>query len=173
MKLLDDASRDASFRLSRRVFVLSSAALAATALVKPQAIVLASDADFRSSAFMTVSRLVSPAALDLRTARALYDALRKKPDFDARLQALAKLASAPGAQIEALAAQLDATGDHALRDTLNGIVSAWYLGIVDNKTYAYHAALMYRPTADVLSPPSYAHAGPLSWAASNPPARVS
>jgi fructose 5-dehydrogenase small subunit len=172
MKLLDDASRDASFRLSRRGFVLTSAALAAMALVRPQAIVLASDTDFRNSAFMIVSRLVSPAASNARTGQALYDALRNTPDFDARLQALAKLASAPGAQIEALAAQLDATGQHALRDTLNRIVSAWYLGIVDNKTVAYQTALMYRATADVLSPPSYTHAGPLSWATSHPPAQV-
>lgn len=97
MKLLDDVSRDASFRVSRRGFVLSSIAFAATALIRPQALVLASDADFRHSAFMIVSRLVSPGASDLRTAQALFDALRKKPDFDARLQALATLASAPGA----------------------------------------------------------------------------
>lgn len=171
MKLLDDASRDASFRPSRRGFVLTSAVIAGLALVKPQAIVFASDADFRSGAFMTISRLVSPDALDVRTAQALYDVLRKKPDFDANLQALAKLASAPGIDIDGLAAQLDPMQQHALRNTLNQIVSAWYLGIVDNRTYAYQGALMYRPTADVLSPPSYAHAGPLSWADAVPPSQ--
>ncbi len=148
MKLLDDASNGASFRLSRRGFVLSSVALAAMALVRPQAIVLASDADFRNSAFMTVSRLVSPDASDLPTAQALFGALARKPEFEAHLQALAKLAATPGMIIDALHQQ-------ALRDTLQDIVSAWYLGIVDNRTYAYRSALMYRPTADVLSPPSY------------------
>jgi fructose 5-dehydrogenase small subunit len=173
MKLLDDASQHASFRISRRGFVLSSVALATLALVKPQAFVFASDADFQSSAFMNVSRLISADALDLRTGQALYDALRKKPDFDANLRALANLASVAGVTIETLAAQLDSTQQHALRETLDQIVSAWYLGIVDNKTYAYQTALMYRPTADVLSPPSYTRAGPLSWATFTPPAHGS
>jgi hypothetical protein len=173
MKLLDDASQHASFRISRRGFVLSSVALATLALVKPQAFVFASDADFQSSAFMNVSRLISADALDLRTGQALYDALSKQPDFDANLRALANLASVAGVTVETLAAQLDATQQHALRETLDQIVSAWYLGIVDNKTYAYQTALMYRPTADVLSPPSYTRAGPLSWATFTPPAQGS
>ncbi|WP_198155253.1 sugar dehydrogenase complex small subunit [Candidatus Burkholderia verschuerenii] len=142
--------------MSRRGFVLSSVALATLALAKPQAIVFASDADFQSGPFMIVSRLVSADALDLRTAQALYGALSKKTNFDANLRALANLASVAGTTVETLAAQLDATQQHALRDTLNQVVSAWYLGIVDNKTYAYQSELMYRPTADVLSPPSYA-----------------
>jgi fructose 5-dehydrogenase small subunit len=171
MKLLDDASPHASFRMSRRGFVLSAAALAALALVKPHTAASASDADIEGGAFMTVSRLVAADAPDLRTAHALYGALKNAPDFDANLQALARLAAAPGTTIEALAAHLDASGQHALRETLNRIVSAWYLGIVDHRTYAYRGALMYRPTADVLSPPSYARTGPLGWAAFIPPAR--
>jgi hypothetical protein len=173
MKWLDDASQHASFRMSRRGFVLSAAALAALTLAKPQAAVFASDADVEGGAFMTVSRLVSADAPELRTARALYGALKKTPDFDANLQALANLAAVPGTTVETLAAHLDATAQHALRDTLNRIVSAWYLGIVDNRTYAYQGALMYRPTADVLSPPSYVRAGPLSWAAFTAPAQGS
>jgi fructose 5-dehydrogenase small subunit len=170
MNKLDDAPQDASFRSGRRGFVLGAVACAAAlALAKPQAFVFAADADFKTSAFMTVSRLIS-STLDLRTGEALYEALRHTPDFDADLRALANLAAAPGMTIEALAAQLDATQQKALRDTLNEVVAAWYLGIVENRTYAYQSALMYRPTADVLSPPSYVRAGPLSWATSTPPA---
>jgi fructose 5-dehydrogenase small subunit len=170
MKLLSGASRDASFRPGRRGFVLSAAALAALALVEPQARVLAAGAELAGSAFMIVSRLVTGDALDPRTAQALYSALNRKAGFAQNLETLAKIASAPRMTVETLAAHLDATHQTALRDTLNQIVSAWYLGIVDNKTYAYRGALMYRPTADVLSPPSYVRAGPLNWANSHPPA---
>jgi hypothetical protein len=171
MKLLDGASHDASFRPSRRGFILTSAALAALAFTHPPAMLRAADADFRKHPFMVVSHLVSgdTPAPDLRTAQALYAALSRKPDFDKHLQALAGLAAAPAMTIETLAAKLDASNQTALRATLGEIVSAWYLGIVDDRTYAYQGALMYRPTADVLSPPSYVHAGPLSWATFTPP----
>jgi hypothetical protein len=167
MKLLSGVSHDALFRPGRRGFVLSAAALAALGMAKPQALVFASSSASSSSAdanFMIVSRLVSDATLDPQTAQALYGALSKKQDFDKNLEALAKLASASGMTIETLDAQLASPQQKALRGTLNEIVSAWYLGIVDNKTYAYHGALMYRPTADMLAPPSYTRAGPLSWA---------
>jgi hypothetical protein len=70
-----------------------------------------------------------------------------------------------------LAQALDASGEQALRKTLNQIVSAWYLGIVGARTFAYAGALMYRSTADVLSPPSYVHGGPLHWVSFEPPHR--
>jgi fructose 5-dehydrogenase small subunit len=164
MKLLSGASHDALFRPGRRGFVLSAAALAAFAITKPQALVFASSSSSADANFMIVSRLVSDATLDPQTAQALYGALSKKQDFDKNLEALAKLASASGMTIETLDAQLASPQQKALRGTLNEIVSAWYLGIVDNKTYAYHGALMYRPTADMLAPPSYTRAGPLWWA---------
>jgi fructose 5-dehydrogenase small subunit len=160
---------NSSFRRGRRSFVLTSAALAALALAHPPAMLRAADADFRTHPFMVVSRLVCDATPDLRTAEALYGALSKKVNFDRQLEALAKLANARGMSVEALADQLDSTNQTDLRETLNEIVAAWYLGIVGDRTYAYESALMYRATADVLSPPSYVHAGPLSWATLTPP----
>lgn len=160
---------DALANPRRRGFVLTAFALGALALVDPRTVVHAVDAGFQNSPFMTVSRLVSADTLSLTTGQALYEALKGKAAFDANLNALAKLAAAPGMTIETLASQLDDTRQHALRDTLNEIVSAWYLGIVGGRTYAYESALMYRPTADVLSPPSYVRAGPLSWAVATPP----
>jgi len=151
--------------------VLTACSIAVLSLVEPLAVVRAAEADFNSSAFMTVSRLVAPVTLNPDTGAALYAALKlAEPAFDTNLQALAKLAAAtPGISIEALAAKLDDTHQAALRATLNKVVSAWYLGEVGHRTFAYESALMYRPTADVLSPPSYVRGGPLNWAHSNPP----
>jgi hypothetical protein len=63
-----------------------------------------------------------------------------------------------------LAETLDRQQRVSLRCTLNQIVSAWYLGVVRYRTYAYESAWMFRPVADVLSPPSYVRRGPLYWA---------
>jgi hypothetical protein len=160
---------DAPASPRRRGFVLTAFALGALALIDPRGAVRAVDAGFQNSPFMTVSRLVSTDALNVQTGQALYEALKGKASFETNLNALAKLAAAPGVTIETLAEQLDDTQQHNLRETLNEIVSAWYLGIVGNRTYAYASALMYRPTADVLSPPSYVRAGPLNWTVINPP----
>ena len=71
---------------------------------------------------------------------------------------------AKAANIDELLARPDL--GEPLRKTITQIVSAWYLGIVNNDTevelIAYADALMYRPTADVLVVPSYG-GGPDSW----------
>ena len=53
------------------------------------------------------------------------------------------------------------------------IVSAWYSGVISeapgSEVYAYELALMYQPTSDVMTIPSYAISGPNGWNASSPP----
>ncbi|GAB2569420.1 hypothetical protein GCM10027066_10090 [Dyella jejuensis] len=117
---------------------------------------------------MRVSKLVSKDASNPMTGAALYQALKRSDrEFDANLGRLVTwIASTPGTTIEALAESLDGGRQAVMRDTLNKIVSAWYLGVVGFQTCAYESALMFRPTDDVLSPPSYVRRGPLYWAAS-------
>ncbi len=47
------------------------------------------------------------------------------------------------------------------------IISAWYLGVAENipgaRVFANVDALMYGPTSDVMTIPSYATAGPSDW----------
>lgn len=54
------------------------------------------------------------------------------------------------------------------------IVAAWYTGTVGNgviaKPIAYADALMNRPVADALFPPTYQFGGPAWWVAAPPPA---
>lgn len=155
--------------ISRRKFLFTALSLAALAVVDPLAVVHAAQGNAGLDTFMQVSKRISKESLDPVTGAALYQALRQEDqDFDASLDQLAKqIAAKPGMTIEALAENLDKTKQTALRDTLNKVVSAWYLGVVGFRTYAYESALMFRLTDDVLSPPSYVRRGPLYWADSN------
>ena len=60
-----------------------------------------------------------------------------------------------------------------LKDAALAIISAWYLGVVsdapDAEVFAYEYALMYGPTKDVMTIPSYAISGPNGWTAEAPP----
>jgi hypothetical protein len=60
-----------------------------------------------------------------------------------------------------------------LRETALAIISAWYLGVVsdapDAEVVALEYALMYGPTSDVMTIPSYAISGPNGWTANAPP----
>ena len=60
-----------------------------------------------------------------------------------------------------------------IQDTALAIISAWYSGVISetpgSEVYAYELALMYQPTSDVMTIPSYAISGPNGWNASAPP----
>lgn len=60
-----------------------------------------------------------------------------------------------------------------LKETALSIVSAWYIGVLtdapDAEVFAYEFALMYQPTIDVMTIPSYAKSGPNGWNADAPP----
>jgi fructose 5-dehydrogenase small subunit len=60
-----------------------------------------------------------------------------------------------------------------LKATALAIISAWYLGVVtdaaDAEVFAFENALMYQPTRDVMTIPSYAISGPNGWSADAPP----
>ncbi|NIE83067.1 hypothetical protein F3J11_03755 [Burkholderia sp. Cy-647] len=154
----------------RRRFVFGMLSLASLSVVDLWTEVHASSATDHAGLdrFMQVSRLVSPRAADPATGAALYQALRERErGFDTNLQALAeRIAARPGIDVDTLAADLDRSRLGALRQTLNAVTSAWYLGVVGFRTYAYQTALMFGVVADVLSPPSYVRRGPLYWATS-------
>ena len=60
-----------------------------------------------------------------------------------------------------------------LKDTALAIISAWYTGVIvdapGSTVFAFELALMYQPTRDVMTIPSYAISGPNGWNASAPP----
>jgi hypothetical protein len=60
-----------------------------------------------------------------------------------------------------------------LKATALAIISAWYMGVVTDayeaEVFAFEYALMYQPTSDVMTIPSYAVSGPNGWTANAPP----
>ncbi|CAB3810008.1 Fructose dehydrogenase small subunit [Paraburkholderia ultramafica] len=60
-----------------------------------------------------------------------------------------------------------------LKETALSIISAWYLGVLTDasgaEVFAYEFALMYQPTVDVMTIPTYAKSGPNGWNADAPP----
>ena len=166
----EDMSFPVSFPISRRA-LLGTAAVAGVALAVGGTAVLGTTnafaADTASADFLRLSEFLTggkPLAQGLAT-RYQASMARLDPTFAAAATELQRYVSdAKAADIDALLARPD-LGD-PLRKTITQIVSAWYLGIVNNDTdvelIAYADALMYRPTADVLVVPSYG-GGPDSW----------
>ena len=60
-----------------------------------------------------------------------------------------------------------------LKDAALAIISAWYTGVIVDEpgstVFAFELALMYQPTRDVMTIPSYAISGPNGWNSSAPP----
>jgi hypothetical protein len=60
-----------------------------------------------------------------------------------------------------------------LKETALAIISAWYLGVIKDadeaEVFAFEFALMYQPTRDVMTIPSYAISGPNAWPSDAPP----
>ncbi|KMS56208.1 dehydrogenase [Novosphingobium barchaimii LL02] len=94
------------------------------------------------------------------------------PDIAATFAALAALAR----QHPNPTALLDATTP-AQHEAALAIVAAWYTGTVGTgvsaQAIAYADALMNRPVADALFPPTYQLGGPAWWTASPPSVEIS
>jgi fructose 5-dehydrogenase small subunit len=74
-------------------------------------------------------------------------------------------------------ALLAAATQRGLAEPAMAIVAAWYTGTIGKGQHAisvaYADALMFRPVADALYPPTYSLGGPGWWAAEPPPIGVS
>jgi hypothetical protein len=121
-------------------------------------------------AFLDLSRrLTGHADLDPQTAARMSQAFDATfPEIKARLAALAALAQNGMAPAQILAAAQNA----GLAEPALAIVAAWYKGSVGLAekavTFAYADALMNRPVADGVAPPTYQLGGPGWWTAAPP-----
>lgn len=121
--------------------------------------------------FLRLSALLVPHVLDELTGKRLAIAFKAdQPPMKLHVAAMLALAAARRAtKVEDF--YPFATGSSkaaALR-----IISAWYLGVVEDvptaQVFADQAALMYKPTSDVMTIPTYAVAGPSEWNAVSAP----
>jgi hypothetical protein len=158
-----------SLKLTRRLMLVSSAAvlggLAASASWPVRSAVANDDR------FMALSRLLIPHSLDPEIGRRIaVDLKADKAPFSDHIDALLKLARDRHAAVveDFFPFASDGAKAYALR-----IISAWYLGVIDNtpgsKVIAYELALMFKPTSDVMTIPTYSISRPNGWSAEAPP----
>jgi hypothetical protein len=168
----DDAPPD--FSLFRRKVIIGGGLLLGGFAVGTRVPAAAEDAATAEAAhqFMQLSSLLIPHRLDQDVGARLAAALRTKdPEFSAHITALLEIAKRKNARIvEEFFADVP---DGPLRDTALLIISAWYLGVLvdapGTEVFAYELALMYQPTIDVMTIPSYAISGPSGWTSEAPP----
>ena len=121
-------------------------------------------------AFLKISRvLTGHTDLDeLAAARHLAALVTFFPDANSQWQTLAPLIDGAASPMAALAA-CESIG---MKGLALSIVAGWYTGTFGNGVQAisvsYRNALMQRPTADALAPPTYALGGPAWWVAAPP-----
>src|ERR1700691_5750386 len=168
----DDAPAD--FSLFRRKILVGGGLLLggfATISNAPSGAADALPADFANQ-FMEVSSLLIPHKLDRDVGLRLAAALKmKNPAFTAHVTNLIDIAKRKQAKIvEDFFSDIP---DGPVKDTALLIISAWYLGVVidapDAEVFAYELALMYQPTIDVMTIPTYAVSGPHGWTSEAPP----
>jgi hypothetical protein len=169
----DDAP--AIFSLNRRTILVGGLSLVGgLAVLAPGPAVSAPAAvlDEFSTRFMELSSLLIPHRLNEAIGARIGAAMRalnaSLPDQVAELLGLAKKKNA-----RIVEDFFPDVPEGPLKETALGIISAWYLGVVtdapDAEVFAYEFALMYGPTSDVMTIPSYAISGPNAWPADAPP----
>ena len=128
-------------------------------------------ADFGNQ-FIQLSALLIPHQLNRDVGMRLAAALRTKdPEFVAHVTTLLDIARKKNARI--VEEFFPDVPDGPLKDTALLIISAWYLGVLVDapgaEVFAYELALMYQPTIDVMTIPTYAISGPNGWTSEAPP----
>lgn len=162
------------FNLTRRQLVVGVSLLAGGMLLPPEvaAQTLGAAVPDASASFMEVSSLLIDHHLDAGVgARMAAAMLRIHPEIEQDIGAIIEIAKKKNARIvEEFFADIP---EGRLKDTALAIIAAWYTGVVDNSSnaevFAFETALMYQPTHDVMTIPTYAISRPNGWNAEAPP----
>jgi fructose 5-dehydrogenase small subunit len=167
----DDAPAD--FSLFRRRILIGGGVILGALAAPPIATIAADSAGSAyPSQFLELSGLLIPHRLDRDVGLRLAAALRMKdPAFEAKVTGLIQIAKTKNAKV--VEEFFPDVPEGALKDAALLIVSAWYLGVIvdapDAEVFAYELALMYQPTTDVMTIPTYAISGPNGWTSQAPP----
>ena len=168
----DDAPEE--FSLTRRNLMVGGALFAGGVLLSPggSAQSLSVTPPAASPQFMEVSSLLIDHRLDAEVgARMAVAMLRIHPAIQQDIPEIIEIAKKKNARI--VEDFFDDIPEGHLKDTALAIISAWYTGVVetsaDAEVFAFETALMYQPTHDVMTIPTYAISGPNGWTADVPP----
>lgn len=170
--MLSQGSTPSDALPTRRAVLGTSLLLLAAACAKHAASppAVAGRAPSPDPAFLAMSQvLTGHVDIDPLTAARLSDAFATlAPDVHAHIRTLCRTIRA-GMTPDAALAAANAIGLSAVALT---VVAAWYTGAAGSGskaiTVSYRDALMWRPTADALAPPTYALGGPAWWTAEPP-----
>jgi len=175
---MPDRYRDDSpstFNPSRRKVLVGGMLLAGSLAARPALPALSAQTALSPESdaqFMTLSKLLIPHQLDADIGKRIVAALSAvRPSLSQDVPALLAIASKKGARI--VEDFFPDVPEGPLKETALSIISAWYMGVVvdapDAEVFAYEDALMYQPTGDIMTIPSYAKSGPNGWNADAPP----
>jgi hypothetical protein len=174
---MPDRYRDDSptaFRLARREVLVGGLVIGGIAALAtlPTIAAPASWSAESAARFMEISSLLVTHRLNEQVGRRMGAAMGTlNPSLSQQIDGLLAIARANNARVvEDFFADVP---DGPLKETALSIISAWYLGVVtdgpDAEVFAYEYALMYQPTRDVMTIPSYAISGPNGWTDEAPP----
>jgi hypothetical protein len=175
MDMVDQYRDDspAAFSLARREVLVGGLIIGGIAALPTLPVIAATSWSDQSAArFMEISLLLVPHRLNEEVGKRMGAAMGAlNPSLSQQIDALLAIAREKNARIvEDFFADVP---DGPLKETALSIISAWYLGVVtdapDAEVFAYEYALMYQPTRDVMTIPSYAISGPNGWSAEAPP----
>lgn len=157
------------FNLSRRKVLIGGTLLAGSLAARPALPALLPESETQ---FMKLSKLLIPHQLDAEIGKRIVAALTAiRPSLSQDVPALLAIASKKDARI--VEDFFPDVPEGPLKETALSIISAWYMGVAvdapDAQVFAYENALMYQPTRDVMTIPSYAKSGPNGWNADAPP----
>ncbi|WP_236695829.1 sorbitol dehydrogenase family protein, partial [Pseudomonas sp. ES3-33] len=166
-----------NYRLSRRkvvmggVLTLSSIAFSLSTPWNVWAAETLKESPF-SERFMSLSRLLINHRLDPQVGLRLASAMQAmNAGWPALVDGLIAIAGSKQAKV--VEDFFPDIPEGSLKQGALEIISAWYKGVlVDSpnaEVFAYEHALMYQPTIDVMTIPSYAISGPNGWSAEAPP----
>jgi hypothetical protein len=162
-----------AYNLARREVLLGGVLFGLATLSVPPAISApVSWSDEASARFMEISALLIPHRLNKEIGKRIGAAMSAlNPSLSEHVSGLLDVARKSNARtVEDFFPDVP---EGPLKETALSIISSWYLGVVtdapDAEVIAYEYALMYQPTRDVMTIPSYAISGPNKWTADAPP----
>jgi hypothetical protein len=164
-----------AFSLARRELLLGGLSLVGGLAVIPTLPAIAATASWSQESaaqFMEISSLLIQHHLNEQVGKRIGAAMSGlNPALSEQVGALLAIAKNKNARI--VEDFFPDVPEGPLKETALAIISAWYLGVVtdapDAEVFAFEYALMYGPTKDVMTIPSYAISGPNGWTSEAPP----
>jgi hypothetical protein len=164
-----------AYSLARRELLLGGLSLVGGLAVVPALPKISAAAAWpqeSAAQFMQLSSLLIPHRLHEEVGKRIGAAMSAlNPSLSEQVAALLAIAKNKNAKV--VEEFFPDVPEGPLKQAALAVISAWYLGVVsdapDAEVFAYEYALMYGPTSDVMTIPSYAISGPNGWTADAPP----